>query len=76
MSAVRTDLPDPGTVWRDRYAPRRTIKVTGAAGDAGPVVSSVLTDDTGEAPAEVATVHTKLSEWDWMYEAAGLGARA
>lgn len=73
---MRTDLPDVGSVWRDRYAPRRTVQVMGSGGDAGPVVSSVLTDDSGKAPAEATTVHTKLSEWDWLYEPAALGVRA
>lgn len=71
---MRTDLPGVGTVWRDRYAPRRTVKVIGAVMDTGPVVSNVLTDISGEAPAEATTAHTPLSEWDWMYERAGLGA--
>jgi len=76
VSAVRTDLPDLGSVWRDRYAPLRTVKVMGALGVAGPVVSNVLTDDTGETPATALTNHTKLTEWDWLYEPAGLGPRA
>jgi hypothetical protein len=74
VSAVRTDLPGVGTVWRDRYAPRRTVKVIGSGGDTGPVVSNTLTDDTGKAPATTATNHTPLDAWDWMYERAGLGA--
>jgi hypothetical protein len=75
VSAVRTDLPDVGTVWRDRYAPKRTVQVIGAVSVIGPVVSNVLTDDTGEAPAEATTVHTPLDAWDWLYEPAGLGVR-
>jgi hypothetical protein len=73
---VRTDLPEPGSVWRDRYSPMRTVQVTGSGGDVGPVVSNTLTDASGEAPATAMTNHTRLSEWDWLYEAAGLGARA
>jgi hypothetical protein len=53
----------------------RTVKITGAWGDDGPVVSTVLTDHDGETPATALTNHTVLSEWDWMYEAAGLGVR-
>lgn len=72
---MRTDLPGVGTVWRDRYAPKRTVKVmAGSAGLDSAVVSKTLTDDTGKAPATVATNHTQLSEWDWMYERTGLGA--
>lgn len=70
---MRTDLPEPGTVWRDRYSPHRTVKVIGDLGASGPVVSNVLTDHTGEPSS--ATVHTKLSEWDWLYEPAALGPR-
>lgn len=70
---MRTDLPGVGTVWRDRYSPKRTVKVIGDLGASGPVVSNVLTDDTGAAAS--ATVHTKLSEWDWLYEPAALGPR-
>jgi hypothetical protein len=71
---VRTDLPGVGTVWRDRYAPRRTVQVVGSEGNVGPVVSSVLTDDAGEAPGAAWTNHTPLDAWDWMYEPVGLGA--
>lgn len=73
---MRTDLPDVGSVWRDRWSPLRTVKVTGAVGDDGPVVSSTLTDHAGEPPVMAQTNHTPLKEWDWLYEAAGLGARA
>lgn len=72
---MRTDLPDVGSIWRDRYAPMRTVKVTGAVGDCGPVVSTTLTDDTGEAPVMAETNHTPLDAWDWMYESAGLGVK-
>lgn len=75
MTPTRTDLPELGTVWRDRHAPKRTVKVIGADTGAGPVVSVVLTDDTGEAPTMLHTNHTPLKEWDWLYEPAGLGAR-
>lgn len=73
---MRTDLPDVGTVWRDRFSPKRTVKVIGTLGHAGPVVSNTLTDKAGEVPARLPTNHTKLSEWDWLYEPTGLGARA
>lgn len=76
MSAVRTDLPDLGTVWRDRFSPKRTVQVTGAVSASGPVVAIVLTEDTGEAPGTATTAHTPLDAWDWLYEPAGLGARA
>lgn len=79
MTPVRTDLPAVGTVWRDRWAPKRTVKVIGASGEADDpgrlVISETLTDDTGESPTSLHTNHSPLKEWDWMYEPAGLGAR-